>query len=103
MVNNRTPRSKNYKKTKHKKTKHKKTKHRKNIRKLRDYNFTKRLQIGCSNKRDKVMMGGGVNPISQPLDNLNYSTYGSATNAYNTLFGYSPQPSSNMSEQPYLS
>jgi len=97
MVNNRTTRSKNYRKTKHKKTKH-----RKNIRKLRDYNFTKRLQIGCSNKRDKVMMGGGVNPISQPLDNLNYSIYGGATNAYNTLFGYSPQPSSNMSEQPYL-
>jgi hypothetical protein len=47
-------------------------------------------------------MGGGVNPISQPFDNLNYSIYGGATNAYNTLFGYSPQPSSNMSEQPYL-
>jgi len=102
MVNNKTMRSKNYRKTKHRKTKHRKTKHRKNIKKLRGSNFTNRLQIGCSNNRNKIMMGGGVNPISQPLENLNHTIYGGATNAYNTLFGYSPQPSSNMNSQPYL-
>ena len=47
------------------------------------------------------MTGGGVNAISQPLENVGYSMYGGITNAYNNLFGYSTQPDSGVHVQPY--
>jgi hypothetical protein len=100
MVNN-TLKAK-HRKTKHRKTKHRTTKYGKNYRKFVGANSINRVQIGCSNNRNKVMMGGGLNAVSQPLTNIGYSMYDGITNAYNTLLGYSTQPDSNVSYQPYL-
>lgn len=109
MVNNNTLKIK-YRKTKQSNTKQRKTKLRKNYKNNCSKNYRKyvpanainRIQIGCSNKRNKVMIGGGVNAISQPFENLGYSMYGGITNAYNNLFGYSTQPDSSVYVQPFL-
>ena len=108
MVYNNTLKTKQ-RKTKQRKTKQRKTKQRKNYKNNCSKNYRKfvpanainRIHIGCSNKRNKVMTGGGVNAISQPLENVGYSMYGGITNAYNNLFGYSTQPDSGVHVQPY--
>ena len=48
------------------------------------------------------MMGGGVNAISQPFENIGYTIFDGITNAYNGLFGYSMQHGSDVAYQPYL-
>ena len=48
------------------------------------------------------MMGGGVNALSQPFENIGYNMYDNISNAYNTFFGHSLQPSSDVNIQPYL-
>jgi hypothetical protein len=109
MVNNNTLKIK-YRKIKQRKTKQRKTKQRKiymnncsnNYRKFAPANSINRIQIGCSNKRNKVMIGGGVNAITQPLYNTGYSMYGGLTNAYNSLYGYTAQSDPAIIHQPFL-
>ena len=109
MVNNNTLKIK-YRKTKQRKTKQRKTKQRKNYmnncsknyRKFAPANSINRIQIGCSNQRNKVMSGGGVNAITQPLYNTGYSMYGGLTYAYNSLYGYSTQTNPDVYHQPFL-
>jgi hypothetical protein len=71
------------------------------IKKVRNSTFKNRTQIGCSNKK-KIMMGGGVNGLSQPFENLGYNIYDKIGGAYNTFFGHSLQPSSDVIIQPHL-
>jgi hypothetical protein len=98
MANNKTTFKKKHRRTHQKKDCSNKN-HRKYVKKNSVIN---RVQIGCSNSRNKVMMGGGVNAISQPFENIGYNIFDGITNAYNSLFGYSMQPSSDVAYQPYL-
>jgi len=100
-----------YKKSlgKYKKSVKKYKKHVKKHRKHKKHTFTNRVQIGCSNKKNKaltgkykVMMGGGVNALSQPFENAYYALTGGISNSFDNFLGNQPQPSSSMSEQPYL-
>lgn len=75
-------------------------KSRKRIKKYRKTNYTNRVQIGCSNKKNKVMMGGGINALSQPFENAYYAISGGANNTLNTLMGNSIEPSSAIIDQP---
>jgi hypothetical protein len=82
---------------------------KKHVKKHRKHTFTNRVQIGCSNKKNKaltrkfkVMMGGGVNALSQPFENAYYSLSGGISNSYDNFLGNQPAPSSSMSDQPYL-
>jgi hypothetical protein len=82
---------------------------KKHVKKHRKHSFTNRVQIGCSNKKNKaltgkykVMMGGGVNALSQPFENAYYALTGGISNSFDNFLGNQPQPSSSMSEQPYL-
>ena len=83
------------------KKKHKKSvkKSRKCIKKYRKTYYTNRVQIGCSNKKNKVMMGGGINALSQPFENAYYAITGGANNTLNTLMGNSIEPSSAIIDQ----
>lgn len=84
------------------KKKHKKSvkKSRKRIKKYRKTNYTNRVQIGCSNKKNKVMTGGGINALSQPFENAYYALTGGISNSYDNLLGNSIEPSSEMTDQP---
>ena len=75
-------------------------KSRKRIKKYRKTNYTNRVQIGCSNKKNKVMMGGGINALSQPFENAYYAITGGISNSYDNLLGNSIEPSSEMTDQP---
>ena len=77
-------------------------KSRKRIKKYRKSKYTNRVQIGCSNKKNKVMTGGGINALSQSFENAYYAISGGANNTLNTLMGNSHQPSSEMTDQPHL-
>ena len=83
------------------KKKHKKSvkKSRKRIKKYRKTNYTNRVQIGCSNKKNKVMMGGGINALSQPFENAYYALTGGISNSYDNLLGNSIEPSSAIIDQ----
>ena len=83
------------------KKKHKKSvkKSRKRIKKYRKTNYTNRVQIGCSNKKNKVMTGGGINALSQPFENAYYALTGGISNSYDNLLGNSIEPSSEMTVQ----
>ena len=90
-----------YKKIKQK-TPYSVKKYRKYVKKVNINTFRNRSQIGCSNNKKQVMMGGGVNALSQPFENIGYNMYDNISNAYNTFFGHSLQPSSDVNIQPYL-
>ena len=83
------------------KKKHKKSvkKSRKRVKKYRKSKYTNRVQIGCSNKKNKVMMGGGINALSQPFENAYYALTGGISNSYDNLLGNSIEPSSEMTVQ----
>ena len=83
------------------KKKHKKSvkKSRKCIKKYRKTNYTNRVQIGCSNKKNKVMTGGGINALSQPFENAYYAITGGIGNSYDNLLGNSIEPSSAIIDQ----
>lgn len=85
------------------KKKHKKSvkKSRKRIKKYRKTNYTNRVQIGCSNKKNKVMTGGGINALSQPFENAYYAITGGISNSYDNFLGNEHAPSSSISVQPY--
>jgi hypothetical protein len=100
-----------YKKSlgKYKKSVKKYKKHVKKHRKHKKHTFTNRVQIGCSNKKNKaltgkykVMKGGGVNALSQPFENAYYALTGGISNSFDNFMGNQPQPSSSMSDQPHL-
>ena len=77
-------------------------KSKKRVKKYRKSKYTNRVQIGCSNKKNKVMTGGGINALSQSFENAYYAISGGANNTLNTLMGNSHQPSSEMTDQPHL-
>lgn len=77
-------------------------KHVKKHRKHKKHTFTNRVQIGCSNKKNKVMSGGGVNALSQPFENAYNALTGGISNSFDNFLGNQPAPSSSMSDQPYL-
>ena len=74
-------------------------KSRKRVKKYRKTKYTNRVQIGCSNKKNKVMMGGGINALSQPFENAYYALTGGISNSYDNLLGNSIEPSSEMTVQ----
>lgn len=74
-------------------------KSRKRVKKYRKSKYTNRVQIGCSNKKNKVMMGGGINALSQPFENAYYALTGGISNSYDNLLGNSIEPSSEMTVQ----
>ena len=73
---------------------------RKRVKKYRKSKYTNRVQIGCSNKKKKIMTGGGVNALSQPFENAYYAITGGISNSYDNLLGNSTQPSSAIIDQP---
>jgi len=79
-----------------------KTKYNKNAKKFRRVNTTNRFQIGCSNKKGKLMTGGGINAFSQPIENTYNTMAGGISSAYNSLFGYVSEPNGDVSVQPHL-
>ena len=94
-------------KRKYKKSVKKYKAHVKKHRKHKKHTFTNRVQIGCSNKKNKaltrkVMNGGGLNALSQPFENAYYALTGGISNSYDNFLGNQPAPSSSMSDQPYL-
>ena len=62
----------------------------------------KRVQIGCTNKRNLNMKGGGVNPLIQSVDDVVRSAEGGAANLFNTFTGDNNPPSGNVTDQPDL-
>ena len=74
-------------------------KSRKRVKKYRKSKYTNRVQIGCSNKKKKVMMGGGINALSQPFENAYYAITGGIGNSYDNLLGNSIEPSSAIIDQ----
>lgn len=77
-------------------------KSRKRVKKYRKSKYTNRVQIGCSNKKNKVMTGGGVNALSQPSENAYYALTGGISNIYDNFMGNEHAPSSDISVQPHL-
>jgi hypothetical protein len=84
-------------------------KYRKHVKKHRKHTFTNRVQIGCSNKKNKVitgkgkaMMGGGVNALSQPFENAYYALTGGISNTYTNFIGVETAPDSSIAVQPHL-
>jgi hypothetical protein len=77
-------------------------KHVKKHRKHKKHTFTNRVQIGCSNKKNKAMMGGGVNALSQPFENAYYTLTGGISNTYDNFIGVETAPSSSINDQPHL-
>ena len=82
-------------------------KYRKHVKKYRKRTFTNRVQIGCSNKKNKaltgkVMMGGGVNALSQPFENAYYALTGGINNVYDNFLGNQTAPDSSIAVQPHL-
>ena len=101
MVNKKVTLKRKLKQTKQKKSLSNKN-YKKFVKARNAIRFTNRTQIGCSNNRKKVMIGGGVNAISQPIENIGYNIIGGINTAYNTIFGYPIQHSSDVAYQPYL-
>ena len=77
-------------------------KSRKRVKKYRKSKYTNRVQIGCSNKKKKVMTGGGVNALSQSFENSYYAFTGGISNSYDTFMGVNSEPSSSIIVQPHL-
>jgi hypothetical protein len=84
--------------------KYKKTlgKYKKSVKKHKKHTFTNRVQIGCSNKKNKIMHGGGVNALSQPFENAYYALTGGISNAYTNFIGSETAPSPSIVVQPHL-
>jgi len=88
---------------KYKKSVKKYRKHvKKHVKKHRKHTFTNRVQIGCSKGKGKVMMGGGINALSQTFENAYYTLTGGISNTYTNFIGVETAPSSSMSDQPHL-
>lgn len=91
-----------YKKTLRKSVKKYRKHVKKHVKKHRKRSFTNRLQIGCSKGKGKVMNGGGINGLSQPVEDAYYAITGGISNTYDNFLGNQPEPPSSMSDQPYL-